>query len=190
MMCSTILLIIINICTARSCGRLGTTPFQYHWALMEVALSADPSTCWLQALLLSRLKLFTPLCQAVWPVTFSTINHRGHCTLATQSCYVTHKLHQIHQHSFTASAPVVMNNIPAVVCDSISLDTFKTGCYTLFNCAYSPHHWPWHLRFTYRHMALPKQIHFVFYCMLSTEVCCGRIELCCSLYTFLAVRCG
>jgi len=50
----------------------------------------------------------------------------------------------IHRHSFALSAPAVSNNIPAVVRDSVNLDTFKTAFKRhLFNCAYTPRHWQW-----------------------------------------------
>jgi len=48
---------------------------------------------------------------------------------------------EFHRRFFVVSAPALWNNIPADVCDSVSLDTFKTAFETrLFNCAYTPHH--------------------------------------------------
>jgi len=68
-------------------------------------------------------------------------NRQGHCTLAPlPSCTGLMPLET------SANIPLqsTWNNIPAVICNSVSLDTFKVALKTqLINSVYMPRHWQW-----------------------------------------------
>ena len=133
------------------------TPAPHHTSATELRWQLH----WLPICQQVNFKLSTITCGAVHTsvLSYMASEMHHHQSLRALRCGATTVLHRpnasldFHRHSFTVSALAVWNNIPTAVCDSVSLDTFKSAFKThLCNCAYKPRHLTvihWYLQFTF-----------------------------------------
>jgi len=126
------------------CGNSSPALFQFHLATATAALAASLPACQLQAR--DHYIPGHPHWYTDFPCVFVSsigISHRRHCALALlPPCTGLMPPLDFYERLFAVSAPATWNNIPASICDSGTLTTFRTAFEThLFNSAYTSRHW-------------------------------------------------